>query len=433
MRKIILLVIICLIGSIGLSAGQSTLPTPTCAWQFEWSPLGMGNWLLADAANRWPYMPIDANWQQLTIKGAFPKARFFSLAVYDNAPVSTGLSDHLFDAQIVPDQGDPSAYTVTVTRGSETGNNLLHLHADTGWLVYRIYLPNEGVGTLGGVPLPEITVTHANGSVTMLPSCQVFNRQSELTQLQPLFVPPQLEYPMADPSIFPPVPDRIWFGAIQDPPPSLLPNPDQKYMFSFFMPEYEPGRLLVVRGKMPGFPDTYHGRPVSQPAHGFKNVQLRSWGACLAELVSPLPITGCATDVNTPLDGHGFYTIVVSNDVLRPEWLPHDVVWIPWGDEKMVPKFMFVRNLLASDDFGQSVQSAVAQGCGVNFSFPIPPTQEQTMTSGQCAQAVMGDYYPEAAWCDKSTFIHRGWQACLQEASSWKADKGRCHKKGERP
>ena len=416
----------------GISAAQSPpLSTPMCAWQFEWTPFGLGNWLWADTANRWWYMPIDAQWQQLTITGTYPKARFFSIAVYDNAPVSTGLADHLFDAQIVPDPGgvnpfsapDPSndnlavkpdaTYTITVTRSNNTAENALQLHADTGWLLYRLYLPNAGSGSMGGAPLPEIKITDVNGQITPLPTCPIFNPQSELTQLQPQFVPAELENPLEHFTI-PPVPDRIWFGAIAAPPPALLPNPDQKYLLSFFMPEYKLDQIIVIRGKMPTFPDTYQGQRVSQTVRGSKTVQLRYWGLCQAELVSPLPVIGCATDANTPLDGHGFYTIVISNDVLRPEWLPQSVVWIPWGDEKMVPKLIFMRNLLASADFSQSAQNAIAQGCGFNLTFPIPPTQDDIMRSGQCAQRVMGAYYPEAVWCDRQTFISGGWQACLR-------------------
>jgi len=94
-----------------VSAEQSPMvPTPTCAWQFSWTPFGLGNWLWADTANRWFYMPIDKKWQQLTITGVYPKARFFSFAVYDNAQVSTGLADHLFDAEIVPDPGSGNPF-----------------------------------------------------------------------------------------------------------------------------------------------------------------------------------------------------------------------------------------------------------------------------------------------------------------------------------
>jgi hypothetical protein len=417
-----------------ISTAQSpTLLTPTCAWQFEWTPFGLGNWLWADTANRWWYMPIDKQWQQLTITGVYPKARFFSVAVYDNAPIATAVADHLFDAQIVPDPDssnpfatpdavshNPSAqldstYTITVTRSDNTADNTLQLHADTGWLLYRLYLPNAGEGSMGGVPLPEIKVTDASGQTTTLSTCPVFNRQSELSQLQPQIIPAELENPLEHFTI-PPVPDRIWFGAVKEPPPVLFPNPDNKYLISFFMPEYEPDRVIVIRGKMPAFPDTYRGNPVSQPAPGFDSVQLRYWGLCHADLISPMPINGCATDASTPLDGRGFYTIVVSNDVLRPEWLPKRVVWLPWGEEENVPKVIFMRNLLALADFSQSVQNAIAQGCGFDLTFPNPPTQDAIETSGQCAQDVMGGYYPEAVWCDRQTFISGGWRACFRAA-----------------
>ena len=269
---------------------------------------------------------------------------------------------------------------------------------------------------MGGASLPEVTVTHADGQTTQLPTCSNFNRQSEISQLQPQFVPAELENPLEHITM-PPVPDHILFGTIAKPPARLLPNPDNKYLVSFFMPEYKPGRVIVIRGKMPAFPDTYNGQPVSQPAPGFKNVQMRYWGLCQAELVSPLPVTGCATDANTPLDEDGFYTIMISNDVLRPEWLPQQVVWLPWGDEKMVPKLIFIRNLLPAADFRQSVQNALAQDCGLNFTFPIPPTQDEIAQSGQCAQVVMGDYYPDAVWCDRQMFIKNGWQACFNAAN----------------
>jgi hypothetical protein len=193
----------------------------------------------------------------------------------------------------------------------------------------------------------------------------------------------------------------------------LLPNPDNKYLVSFFMSVYDPARIIVIRGKMPGFPDTYSGAPISKPARGFDVVQLRYWSICLGDLVSPLPIEGCAVDASTPLDENGFYTIVISNDVLRPDWLPPQFVWLPWGDEKMVPKTIFLRNTLPSLDFSQSAQKAIAEGCGVDFNFPIPPTHDEITQAGKCTLNVMGDYYPAAAWCDRSDFKSGGWQACF--------------------
>jgi hypothetical protein len=160
---------------------------------------------------------------------------------------------------------------MTVTRTNKTADNVLRLDAKTGWLIYRLYLPNAGEGSMGGVPLPSASITDARGQVKPLPTCPTVNRQSELAALQPQFVPTLLENPPPTPR----VPGHIWFAPLPAPPMRLLPNPDNKYMVSFFMSDYEPGRIIVIRGKMPAFPDTYRGARVSQPAPGFSTVQLR--------------------------------------------------------------------------------------------------------------------------------------------------------------
>jgi hypothetical protein len=107
---------------------------------------------------------------------------------------------------------------------------------------------------------------------------------------------------------------------------------------------------------------------------------------------------------------------VISNDILRPDWLPSENVWLPWGDEQMFPKTIFLRNTLPSSSFSQSVQNAIAKGCGVDFNFSTPPSQNGITDSGKCTQKVMGDYYPVAVWCDKEVFIQRGWKVCFKEA-----------------
>lgn len=420
--------VLALLFTPGISKAQS-LPTPSCAWQFEWTPSGLGNWLIPDTGNRWWYMPIDPQWQKLTIAGSYPKARFFSFAVYEGAPVSSGLTSRLYDAQIAPNTGSvnpfatpdaggrwahrPQKYTVAVTRNPNQGANSLDLKAGAGWLVYRLYLPNSGEGTTGGIPLPGISVTDARGQTTALPPCAVSNRQSEIAALQPQFLPPALETPVATP----PVPDLIAFAPVDPPPARLLPNPDNKYLISYFMSDYDPDRLIVVRGKMPAFPDTYNeGAPISKPAPGFDSVQMRYWSMCLASFVSPLPVEGCAVDAGTPVDENGFYTVVVSNDVLRPNWLPAQAAWIPWGDEKMIPKALVVRNLLPAPDFRQSAQNAVEQGCATAFNFPVPPTHDAISQAGQCARNIMGSYYPVATWCDRAEYKSGGWAACFSKA-----------------
>ena len=81
-----------------------------------------------------------------------------------------------------------------------------------------------------------------------------------------------------------------------------------------------------------------------------------------------------------------------------------------------VKETIFLRYLLPSPDFPHSIQQAVAQGCGVDYDFPIPPSHDAIAQAGQCTRNVMGDYYPIAAWCDSDIFIARGWKACFKEA-----------------
>ena len=60
-----------LMGNSRTSVTQEStiLPTPSCAWQFEWTPFGIGNWFWAATANRWWYMPVDPQWRTVTITG----------------------------------------------------------------------------------------------------------------------------------------------------------------------------------------------------------------------------------------------------------------------------------------------------------------------------------------------------------------------------
>ena len=91
---------------------------------------------------------------------------------------------------------------------------------------------------------------------------------------------------------------------------------------------------------------------------------------------------------------------------------------MPYGDEQY-PKLVLFRNMLPAPNFRFSVQEALnpVNGCAFDFAriFPKIPASDDLETAGQCGQQVMGDYYPVAVWCDKSTFISRGFKACLGE------------------
>ncbi|HEX9023929.1 MAG TPA: hypothetical protein VF799_08835, partial [Geobacteraceae bacterium] len=87
-----------------------------------------------------------------------------------------------------------------------------------------------------------------------------------------------------------------------------------------------------------------------------------------------------------------------------------------YGDEQY-PKFVVIRNMVPAADFHHAVQDAwAAPNCAFELDFSHLPDRSVLDDHGPCAQDAMGDYYPVAVWCDKSTFIHGGWQACMKNA-----------------
>ena len=141
---------------------------------------------------------------------------------------------------------------------------------------------------------------------------------------------------------------------------------------------------------------------------------MRYWAMCVLDFAAPFSLVDCTTDLTARLQG-GDYTIVISDDRQRPAWLRPNVNWLPYGDEQY-PKSLVFRNMLPAPDFPHAIQKVWAANdheCTFNFSFPDLPNRETIDEKGPCAKDVMGDYYPDAVWCDKSTFVHGGWQACI--------------------
>ncbi len=141
------------------------------------------------------------------------------------------------------------------------------------------------------------------------------------------------------------------------------------------------------------------------------------WSLCEINGAMPLPMVACATDLTTNVEG-GYYTIVISDDLLRPDWLRPNINWMPWGDEQY-PKFVVIRNMVPAPDFPYAIQKVwdwENHRCTFNLSFQNLPTREDLDKKGPCAQDLMGDYYPVAVWCDKSKFLAGGWQACIKDA-----------------
>jgi hypothetical protein len=425
-----------------------------CAWPLTISPSGSGNVLAPDDMARYWMMPFPADRTTMTIRGDFPHARYFSFVAYDtdSAGRPVGAAGRLNDSMIIPDQGTtspPSAvrgkgraargaaspagsYTLTISRDPVVAaqDNGIQVSPNEAWVALRIYVPApdaalSGHAVSGSVPLPTI----AFDGDAPLASCpppssndgnpyhpvRSANRLEDMRAFLGLLFPPGFD--IRQPVDYDNVAEgRLWFAPPREPPPLLLPNPDNKYILMTPGP-YQPGRVIVLRARAPLAAGTGAGATVPPGRAGRE--ELRYWSVCNNDFALPLSTVQCLSDFATDVQGQHF-TLVISDDLRRPDWLRPGVNWLPWGDPQY-PKLIFFRHMLPSPDFSGAVQQVVA-GCpdacvhpDAVFEFTLPdlPSRSVFAQAGPRVQSLMGEHYPVAAWCDKSAFERGGWRACL--------------------
>jgi hypothetical protein len=177
----------------------------------------------------------------------------------------------------------------------------------------------------------------------------------------------------------------------------LFPNADNKYVYA--TTSWERGRIVLVRGLAPTYPDT--------PAQNlYPQQQLRYWSMCTNLLVTPAPVVECARDSETALDSQGRYLYVIAADEDRPSteslarnsatplsWFGSIGEALPDGAKPAGN--LILRNMLPAASFVNAVQN-------------IPVDQ-----SNAAARATMGEYYPEAIYCDRAVFERHGADACF--------------------
>lgn len=386
---------------LGVLVSQAATPLlPVCSWPFEVTGQGLTNVATPDTNATYWVMPLDTSqWQAMVVHGQYPEARFFNVSTYT---VTGALVDTLHDAEITPDPGStnpfatpraPGAHTYTVTIRARPGDatNALRVGGSRlAFVVYRVYVPDQGFDRTGGVGVPAVSLVAPDGQVRSLGPCPFAAAESGLTHLllvlrasgfpgtadvlQGLLTAPQplRLAPDSCPSS-PPSPAPITFTSAAS-GPGFFPNPDTTYLATagLCLPA---GQLVVVRGPAPVFPNTYGGASVLEPAFDGA-IQLRYWSLCNNEHGLPSPVIACQADFATHLDAHQFYTYVLSNDPAPPAWLPQDVTWLPWGAPSR-PKRLIFRSLLPEDPF-----------------------------------TVVPAYVPRGVFCSEAQFQEQGWQGC---------------------
>lgn len=390
---------------IGFGGAVSAGPpdSPVCAWRFM-SNSTVLNVAFPDANSTYWVMPYALGpGDSIELSGTYAAARYFSLNTYGT---DLDTVDTLRDDQIVPDPGsanpfvDASAAALPVEQkrwhatlvngpGDHSRNRLQAVASGQGspigFVIVRVYVPDDPASLSGGVSLPDVKLSIAGAEVPTQPCAQPFD-------------PSVYTGPVAD--VAKDAFDRVIAGAASGAFPGntpeatfnnpastsgLFPNGDNKYIGTRL--SHQPGRLVVVRGKAPTFPDTRTGQSPTDPE------QVRYWSMCQNDLRSPYPVVACAADFQTALDGSGYYTYVLG----APEDLPPDldptVTVIPWGSTD-VDKVLFLRNMIPSPAF-------------------YPDSIQASQDSGSDPATSMGEYYPDTAYCGTETFRTGGAAACL--------------------
>ena len=383
-----------------------------CAWPLV-ATLETFNLAAPDANATYWIMPyILPPGSTLLVRGTYPFARYMSFTTNIGHPGGTGLDvlAGVPDRAIAPNPGstnpfvrgdapaDPAQrrYTVRVTPSTgadETSSaNTLPSQAsgreeELGLLVYRLYLPDDPADRPGGVPLPELAIADAAGGERPLIPCTAAEQAAWMPRFEalvrtvllgapPVVLPSGAQAPRFVPAVF----------------RGLAPNPDNRYLAAELV--WAPGRVAVVRGKAPTFPNTRAGASVTGAA------QVRFWSFGTVEYRQPYPTVGGVADQDMPVDAEGFYTVIISTAADRPAnaTAADGVAWLPWGDPA-VPMMLVLRHMLPASDFAQAAQRV-----------PDGATAEAT-------RSIMGAYYPVAAYCDRAQFEVQG-PACADGSTT---------------
>lgn len=346
---------------------------------------------------------------RIRIDGAYPAARYFSFHAYDElqrpvgaladreiAPVAG--SENPFVEPGAPAGGSYTAFVEFTAPPADPAPNTLYAGATnegapnpSGVIIYRVYVPDDAGDLAGGVPLPALTLETPDGRVALfLGSCEPLppSAGSPLSTLIretsfPNAVPRAIPWPPAqDPpefvkfySLATNLIDRLPPNPATDAIPrdtsgGFLSNRHINYLFALTSREF--GDVFVMRARAPVAPDTRAGADPTDPA------DVRYWSVCQNDFPTQRFIA-CLADYQVRVDADGFFTIAVSDPDDKPATAKN---WLPWGGPFYEGNVIY-RHMLPSPGF---------------------PGAIQRVAYGQNPRAVMGDYFPEAAYCSAAEF-----------------------------
>ncbi len=321
------------------------------------------------------------------IQGKYPHARYMNFNTYNQRTMDPTAS--MADIHIVPDLGSanpflpgasrtarPRQYTVWawpqgVTPPHSLGNVLPLPRMSVKELPplqeiwYRIYVPDQGSGDMGGESLPVI---EAFDAATLQPAeCpKLFGQIPEAWKA--LAEHPPLPLPSAS------------LAFVRPRPHALYSNEDNLYLSSYVFP----GQAAVVHFRPPTSPQTYHDVLVMP-----SQKQVRYWTLCLSG--QDTFTEACVLDEKALRHEDGTVTIVYGPQALAPQLALRNINLIPTS--KFILPVMLYRHLLPAAQFEQSMRLV-----------PLWPAQKHDPFFGHSrameAYHFMGDYAPTGRDCD---------------------------------
>lgn len=343
---------------------------------------------------------------RIKIVGNYPDARYFSIHAYDGLGFLLPRGSVLADYQFVPNRGSSNpflsptridrsigfggrytAYVEYTFRPAIPSPNTIyrgpfisHHWPYNTLLAYRSYLPPDPSKPEGDFGLPKLYLVRAglpdqpfampgDRSNPDFPAC---NLLWHINLASPFVLPPNVtESHWTEPKL------TVFSSAVG----GLFSNKNNAYVAGETWKAHGP--VVLLRGHAPAFTG-------QSPQQADAKTQLRFWSICQNEAVST-KVVQCIADRDATLT-NGFYHVVISDSADRPLHATTDngFNWMPRGIHDPAkpsedPGDLVVRNLLPSTQkgFPQAIQY---------ISDPLNPI------------STMGDYDPQATYCDAATF-----------------------------
>ncbi|WLR51881.1 hypothetical protein LC040_02935 [Bacillus tianshenii] len=337
-----------------------------------------------------PY-EVDSD-TEIMIKGRYPYVRHFSFTVA-NSPTHR-LVDSVAGRELIPDPGStnpflPGAnwdapnrnYTLKIRftsppEGSDhfvpaAGNNVIYAgtlengqpNRPGGLIILRIYVPSMGYDKTGGVDLPFITYCPSNKGDRHLSPSYAENQEGYYPS-EGFFntsQPNNDERNEEDVDVYSDFNNftnhnkrrnkKVDHGQSCDltwrrfKPEFAQPEGNTVYIASNRIAR-DPGKLLLIRWKVPTFPDTYHNIGI------LGNEDMQYWSM---SFITPIGLLGFYTisDYQTIIDEKGYVNLVISFGAPRPSCVTPEngFTWVDASQLPYVPLFLLYRNNQISPNF----------------------------------------------------------------------------------